>query len=559
MANLVDIFTQTNSTNAETPLLFTKEGEIKDKSSLFDSLLQTTMDTLQKTAETNIEKSFLKQNQNVNNSKTNSKVQTVSESIMETIISQQESLQQTVKLETITVDKIKEKFGQSNVDKLETNKANLSNQETEIKGIETNESINQEESLNDLMKEFEKNKNQEQIIKTSTTTIKQNEDVTIIQKEILSKDLNQNSVKIEQNVEVINKNIQDIQIDNNKTDTQALSNESLLKEQEIDLDIDLNQEKKLSLMDRLILENSKKTTLLEKDSLNQNLGQNTKNASTLNIESQKIENTNILLADQKNSLTSQLLFNKNEAVKILEQGTNLEDIEKSAKILDLQVDTLEVESEVLKEDLKNIKIDTKEQLERKQILNALLGEKDVRSIDVKNLITSSVEASKALADSTINIVEDQVVEVSHNLTHSIQSRIIGAKQHLTSMMSDIARQMYENYKPPVTAFRINLNPVNMGSIAILMKQDGVSGLNISMSASSLATLEMLIENQNMLRNSLVKTFSDDSNFNLDFSQGQDSNNQSSNNQNKNRDSQDTNFVLKLKEENQDFEVSNEYM
>ncbi len=31
------------------------------------------------------------------------------------------------------------------------------------------------------------------------------------------------------------------------------------------------------------------------------------------------------------------------------------------------------------------------------------------------------------------------------------------------MMSDVARQMYENYKPPVTVFRINLNPGDFGN------------------------------------------------------------------------------------------------
>ena len=59
------------------------------------------------------------------------------------------------------------------------------------------------------------------------------------------------------------------------------------------------------------------------------------------------------------------------------------------------------------------------------------------------------------------------VNVSSPLSYNIQSKkIIGAKQQMVTVMSDIARQMYENYKPPVTAFRINLNPTELGSIAI---------------------------------------------------------------------------------------------
>ena len=59
---------------------------------------------------------------------------------------------------------------------------------------------------------------------------------------------------------------------------------------------------------------------------------------------------------------------------------------------------------------------------------------------------------------------------------------------MATMMSDIARQMYENYKPPVTVFRINLNPVDLGNIAILMKNDKNNGLSISMNISNPTTL-----------------------------------------------------------------------
>ena len=160
------------------------------------------------------------------------------------------------------------------------------------------------------------------------------------------------------------------------------------------------------------------------------------------------------------------------------------------------------------------------------------------------------------------LFRSKILDIQPNLVNSIQSRIVGAKQQMASMMSDVARQMYENYKPPVTVFRMNLNPGDLGTISVLMKQDKSSGLTINMSVSNIATLELLMENQNMLRNSLAKTFNDSANFNLDFSKGEGGQSQgdSSSNQNQ-RDKRDSNTqeILKLKKENKDYEEKNDYM
>lgn len=317
-------------------------------------------------------------------------------------------------------------------------------------------------------------------------------------------------------------------------------------------------DQKLSLMDQLIQSNSKKgitAKIEEAVSLNpQSIEQTNKNSKELA--------SNIFLADQKNSLNNQLLFNKNEAINILKNASGIEDIEKSANILDLNANNLEVEQNISSENLTDLSVDEKEILDRKNILNSILNEKDVRSVDVRNLITNSIEASKALLEDTINILDDKILDIQPNLVNSIQSRIVGAKQQMASMMSDVARQMYENYKPPVTVFRMNLNPGDLGTISVLMKQDKSSGLTINMSVSNIATLELLMENQNMLRNSLAKTFNDSANFNLDFSKGEGGQSQgnSSSNQNQ-RDKRDSNTqeILKLKKENKDYEEKNDYM
>ncbi|MDX4067015.1 flagellar hook-length control protein FliK [Aliarcobacter skirrowii] len=314
----------------------------------------------------------------------------------------------------------------------------------------------------------------------------------------------------------------------------------------------LEEIKKTSLMDTLISQNS-----------NQNIDKNLENSNKLTdieVSSEKITN-NKFVSEDISRVEKQLLFNKKEAVNILENAKSIEDIKHSAQILDLEASELEVSKEITKDSLKNLELEDKKSLERKTILNTLLNEKNIRSVDVRNLITNSIEASNALLENSLNIADDVTIDVTNSLTNQFSAKIVAARQQLGSMMSDIARQMYENYKPPVTAFRININPQDMGTISVLMKHDRLSGLNITLSVSSLTTLELLMENQNMLRNSLVKTFSDSSSFNLDFNQGDNnsSSKEQSSNKNRQNSSKDTQSILKLKEENRDLEDKNDYM
>lgn len=317
-------------------------------------------------------------------------------------------------------------------------------------------------------------------------------------------------------------------------------------------------EAKKSLMDYLIEKNSQKNILEVQDTKVTNLSKDE------NIVSKDFV-SNIYLGEQKNSMVNQFLFNKNEALKLLQNGSiSLEDIEKSANILNLELDDVSVEQDTTIQTLKNVKQDLDLSSEKKNILDTMLSEKNIRSADIKNLITQSVEASSALLDNTLNVSGDVTVDINPTLLNNIQSRIIGAKQQMSQMMSDVARQMYENYKPPVTVFKINLNPVELGSISILMKNDKNNGLNISMSVSNMTTLDTLLGNQDLLRNSLAKTFNENTQFNLDFSSSNQNNRgneqQSSNKQNKKfEDKIDTQTVLKLKEENKDRDDSLDYM
>lgn len=398
-----------------------------------------------------------------------------------------------------------------------------------------------------------------QEIKVEIKDVKISEDESI-----KNSDKDINIVKPNENKEVLNQNsLQNIesQIISNTSDEEIKTIEpklnntdeavsSIVKEQLVDFEEMQNTNSKKSLMDLLIEKNSKNSILnvLENETINKT-----------ELSHSKDFLSSLYLGGQKNILNSQFLLNKSEAINILKNANSLTDIEKSANILELGLEDVNVEQNV---DLKTL--DLKKQalnnLDKKNLLDSLLMEKSIRSEDVKHLITKSVEASNALLENTLNIAEDVEVSVNSPLSYNIQSRIIGAKQQMSTMMSDIARQMYENYKPPVTVFKINLNPLELGSIAILMKNDkNTNALTISMNASNGGTLEALVENQNVLRNSLNKTFDENTIFNLDFISSNQNNQQSSNGQNNSNQQNrfdrqiDTQSVLQLKEENKDRE------
>ena len=585
MANLVDIFTQTSGLKGETTVLSTSEDLPKDKPSLFDSLLKTSIEDIENSSTQNTNSKIVSQNSTSNSEKSPLDGEVLE---IDTKLSGE-----AIEFETINLDE--NSNSEEVIKDLSKNVTNdLNNDNTKkdeakepVKNIQN--SLSSKNSLLDRLVLEVKNSNLEQVSKGEqilSEPLKNLENVDIesndktfiksldevientqelenkIQTSTILKDsLNSENILIVQDEIVNDEAIKNEVIKNeNKviSENVLIIQDEAIKSEDVKINNNTKVEQKLSLMDQLIQSNSKKditAKIEEAVSLNpQSIEQTNKNSKELA--------SNIFLADQKNSLNNQLLFNKNEAVNILKNASSIEDIEKSANILDLDANNLEVEQNISSESLNDLSVDEKEILDRKNILNSILNEKDVRSVDVRNLITNSIEASKALLEDTINIVDDKVLDIQSNLVNSIQSRIVGAKQQMASMMSDVARQMYENYKPPVTVFRMNLNPGDLGTISVLMKQDKSSGLTINMSVSNIATLELLMENQNMLRNSLAKTFNDNANFNLDFSKGEGGQSQgdSSSNQNQ-KDKRDSNTqeILRLKKENKDYEEKNDYM
>jgi hypothetical protein len=177
---------------------------------------------------------------------------------------------------------------------------------------------------------------------------------------------------------------------------------------------------------------------------------------------------------------------------------------------------------------------------------------DISNLEVYSKKVSK-EASKAvLGETVVNL------NVSAQNVQNITQRIIGARQQMSSMMSDIAREMYSNYKPPVTAFRLNLQPAHLGSIAIMIKSDRESTISISMNMSSSATLDAMTENQGSLRSALNKSFGQDNQFDLDFgmqeeqqNSNSDQSNQQQNQQDRRREQTSTQSLLGAREENKE--------
>jgi hypothetical protein len=227
-----------------------------------------------------------------------------------------------------------------------------------------------------------------------------------------------------------------------------------------------------------------------------------------------------------------------ESKEVLTTSKNIEGVKKSAEILKLEATNIELETpEVTTKKDKIEKIDKIEPTKEKIIsttnmLDKMVLTKNTKSskpiIHINNLTQiKKIEPQDELSSTVKNDVVELNIPVN-TTSQNIQTKIISARQHLSTMMSEIAQKMYQNYKPPVTAFKMNLNPNNLGSIAITMKNNKADKtMNISMNMSNNGTLEVFMENKNALHNALQKTFNDpSSNISLNFGMQDQSSNQS---------------------------------
>ncbi|MDC0932349.1 hypothetical protein OAR97_00745 [Arcobacteraceae bacterium] len=290
---------------------------------------------------------------------------------------------------------------------------------------------------------------------------------------------------------------------------------------------------------------------------------NTLKKENLESLSKIVENTEDIDENLKKPLLAAMFLT---AQKVTKDKTSLEQM-KDAKnniIEKKSIDSVKQSAEKLDLNLKDTKVSHEEEKGKKPISKSKTLELNASTlIDNKSLnkalINQKIESELIIKEQTSVVTKDinnvinnqskkniEIVEmvVPKEIVPSFQSKIIGAQQKMGTFMNDVARNMYLNYKPPVTAFRVNLNPANLGSISIIMKANKVdNSLSVSMNLSNSNTMEAFSENKVALQSAIQRQFNDSSNVSINFSmEGKSSdnefthgnNNQDHNNQNNNQ-------------------------
>jgi hypothetical protein len=301
--------------------------------------------------------------------------------------------------------------------------------------------------------------------------------------------------------------------------------------------------KTTSLMDKLI-EKSQETTVSKKVDADSVVEEKIVTKTTVvseEVDGKKPLQANMFLSNQrtkKELLSEQKIAEVKESLENEKGGTK--EIEKAANTLELNPDEAVVEKEEVnpkkdnseKKELlatQNKKIE-QEIKQQNNMLNRVFLKSFAKLEEIhNNQIEQSVESQKVEVKATqenvkeVNNEIEMVVEKS--VAQSMSTRIIESKQKMASFMSDVARNMYLNYKPPVTAFKINLTPANLGNIAIMMRSNkSENTLTVSLNMSQNNTLETFTENRSTLQNNLTKLISEDTTISLEFGMQNDNSN-----------------------------------
>ena len=163
-------------------------------------------------------------------------------------------------------------------------------------------------------------------------------------------------------------NSKGIDLVNNQSSTGKIIENTNVEELE---KVDIKKDVKLSLMDQLIQKNSEKLTLDSIDGVAENLNTPLKDVVVKDLIS------NIYLGSQKNKITNQNLFNKNEAISLLKEGSSIQSVKTSAEMLDLGLESVNVEQDIGLDNL-DIKKSNIDLLNRKNLIDSLLVKNDIR-------------------------------------------------------------------------------------------------------------------------------------------------------------------------------------
>ncbi len=260
----------------------------------------------------------------------------------------------------------------------------------------------------------------------------------------------------------------------------------------------------------------------------------------------------MFLSTQKNLKDKVSTEQVSNARKNIEDNKTLSAVKKSGEMLDLNVKDIKLDvDKKSSESSKKItqhKDTLKSFMTNNTLLNKMIVEKQASQDVLKNVKDNisnlKVKEQSVIVDQKESMKDKEVVvnvTVPPQVVETIQNKIIGAQQKVGTFMSDLARSMYLNYKPPVNTFKINLNPANLGSISIVMKNNKAdNSISVSMNMSNSSTMDAFSENKSILHSALMRNFNDSSNVNLSFNmQGDNSNSnfeqfnqQNQNNQNK---------------------------
>ena len=266
-----------------------------------------------------------------------------------------------------------------------------------------------------------------------------------------------------------------------------------------------------------------------------------------------------LNSQQKNKQTVSLTQVSN-ARENIEKNKTVKSVKDSANMLDLNIEKVDVEHSDKSGKVEKIDVLSKQdkesqlQMIQNRGLSRFLMEKDTM-INNEQLIKNAELEKVSSIDSQVQKEKNIMLNVPQTVVETIQSKIIGAQQKVGSFMSEVARNMYLNYKPPFTAFRMNLNPANLGSIAVVMRASKTdNSISVSMNMNNNSTMEVFAENKTALQTALQKQLGENSNVTLNFDMqdsstgeqfGQSSQNNNSNGQNNtsNTSEEPTNTII----------------
>ena len=285
----------------------------------------------------------------------------------------------------------------------------------------------------------------------------------------------------------------------------------------------------------------------------------------------------VYLNTQKNLQEKTSMVQINDAKNTILEKKTIQSVKESGQKLDLNIEEVNVDS--TKESGKKIDSTPNSKdttpntnLMNNRSLSQVLFNQKIESNQLIKEQSLAVAQQENILKSTLSTVADEKaidtveIVVPKDTAEILQTKIIGAQQKVSSFMSDVARNMYLNYKPPVTAFRVNLNPANLGSISIIMKSNKVDNtLSVSMNLSNSNTMEAFTENKAVLQNAILRQFNDTPNVSIDFGMqdqsSENSFNQSQQEQNKQQENNNTQSTNNSDENVEETEIieHNDYM